>query len=106
MAENVCGLIVIGLDYAAFSHSISQTDGIYLVQTDCKKADRGAVEKENTAVKLDGNELYLRVKVKQAGAKKPTQKADYKCECTFYTASTVKFLPGKAFNKKMDRSQK
>ena len=49
-----------------------------------------------------GNELYLRVKVKQAGAKKPTQKADYKCECTFYySLDGKKFTPiGKAFTAK------
>ncbi len=77
------GLVVMGLDYAVLALD-SRADGIYLTQADCKKADKGGVEKENNAVKLDDNEIYLRVKVQQVGAKNPTKKEDYKCECTFY----------------------
>lgn len=101
MVGERAGLVVMGLDYAVLALD-SRADGIYLVQADCKKADRGAIEKENAAVKLEGNELYLRVKVKQAGVKKPTQKADYKCECTFYySLDGKKFTPiGTSFTAK------
>lgn len=80
-----------GLDYAVLALE-SRADGIYLVQAVCPKADKGGVEKENASIKLDGNELYLRVKVKQT-TKNPTQKPDYNCECTFYYS-----LDGKKFS--------
>ena len=87
------GLVVMGLDYAVLALE-SRPDGIYLVQADCKKADKGAVEKENAALKLDGSEIYLQVKVKQAGAKKPKAKGDYRCECTFlYSLDGNKYIP-------------
>ena len=92
------GLVVMGLDYAVLALD-SRADGLYLVQADCKKADKGGLEKENAAIKLDSDELYLRVKFEQAGAKKPTQKGDYKCVCTFYySLDGKKYEPvGKAF---------
>lgn len=85
------GLVIMGLDYAVLALE-SRADGIYLVQAACARADKGGVEKENTAIKLDSDELYLRVKVKQT-TRKPTQKSDYKCECTFYYS-----LDGKKFS--------
>ena len=89
-----------GLDYAVLALE-SRADGIYLVQAACAKADKGGVEKENTAIKLDSDELYLRVKVKQT-TRKPTQKPDYKCECTFYySLDGKKYEPiGKTFTAK------
>ncbi len=88
------GIIVEGYDYAALS-LVSRQDGIYLTEADCVKANKGADETEVASVKIeDGKELYLRVQIRMVGAKKPTKKADYKAEATFYYS-----LDGKKFTK-------
>ena len=56
------GLIVMGMDYAYLSVK-KRTDGLYISETVCKDADRGAAEKENAGVSLKSNTFYLRVKV-------------------------------------------
>jgi len=61
------GLIVAGLSYANLSLK-SKKDGVYLVYSVCKNADKGKSEDEKTIVKLSSKEVYLRVSVAE-GAK-------------------------------------
>lgn len=94
------GLIVMGYDYAALALE-SRKDGIYLVEADCVKANKGATETEVASVKIpDDAELYLRVQVRMVGPKKPTKKEDYKAEARFsYSLDGKKFTPfGREFN--------
>ena len=63
----------------------SREDGVYLVNIDCEKANKGGKEVRGESVKIDADkDLYLRVQVKYTGAKKPTQKPDYTAEATFF----------------------
>ncbi len=94
------GLIVMGYDYATLALE-SRKDGIYLVEADCVKANKGATETEVASVKIpDDAELYLRVQVRMVGPKKPTKKEDYKAEARFsYSLDGKKFTPfGREFN--------
>lgn len=88
----IAGLTVMGYNYGAIALE-SREDGIYLVDIHGKKANKGGKQEIGESVKLDSaKDLYLRVKVKYTGAKKPTQKADYKCEATFsYSLDGKKF---------------
>jgi beta-xylosidase len=61
------GLTVMGFSYASLGLE-SKKDGIYLVYTDGRDADKGNAEKESSLQKINGNTIYLRVKV-SAGAK-------------------------------------
>ncbi|MFN0254256.1 glycoside hydrolase family 43 protein [Pedobacter ureilyticus] len=61
------GLTIYGLSYAYLAVK-SKKDGLYLVHSVCKSADKGKVENEKQLIKLDGKEVYLRVKVSK-GAK-------------------------------------
>lgn len=90
------GLTVMGYNYGALFLE-SRADGIYLVEADCIKANKGKAETEVEAVKLtDDNTIasptiWLRVNVKQF-TKKPTQKPDYVSEVTFsYSLDGKKF---------------
>lgn len=90
------GLTVMGYNYGALVLE-SRADGIYLVEADCIKANKGKAETEVEAVKLtDDNTvasptIWLRVNVKQL-TKKPTQKSDYVSEATFsYSLDGKKF---------------
>src|SRR5258705_4240808 len=56
------GLIVMGRSYANLSLK-SKADGLYIVYTQCKSADKGNPETESVLTKVSGNEIYLRVKV-------------------------------------------
>lgn len=95
------GLMVMGYDYADLALE-SREDGIYLVEGENYKADKGATEKEVEAVKLANpdQDIYLRVSIRMTGAKKPKAKGDYKCEATFsYSLDGKKFEKiGKPFN--------
>ena len=89
----MAGLCVMGYNYGAIAFE-QREDGTYLVNVDCKKANKGGKQETAEAVKIDTNDLYLRVKVAYTGAKKPTEKGDYKCEATFYYSAD-----GKKFTK-------
>lgn len=56
------GLAIMGLSYANLGLK-SKKDGIYLVYTICKDADKGKVENETIITKADDRIVYLRVKV-------------------------------------------
>jgi len=58
------GLIVMGLDYAYLSVEKKQ-DGLYISQTVCQNADKGSVERQTAAAKLDNNTFWLRVRVQE-----------------------------------------
>ncbi len=93
------GLVVMGYNYATLFLE-SREDGIYLVEADCVKANKGADETTVDAVKLNDGKVYLRAQVKMVGKKNPTQKPDYKCEVTFsYSLDGKKF---KNFGRAMD----
>ena len=95
MAGERAGIVAMGYNFGALALE-SREDGIYLVQTDCYKANKGGKETEVEAIKLaDGDkEMYLRMRLDYTGTKKPTQKPDYKAEATFYYS-----LDGKKFTK-------
>ena len=61
------GLVIMGMSYANLALK-SKNDGIYIVYTTCKNAEKGKPEDEKTIEKLKGNEVYFRVTV-TAGAK-------------------------------------
>ncbi len=61
------GLLLMGEDYASL-HLVSKEDGIYLAQTVVDDAHEGTEPREEIIKKVDGDEIYLRVKVKE-GAK-------------------------------------
>ncbi|WP_241739056.1 glycoside hydrolase family 43 protein [Pontibacter beigongshangensis] len=60
------GLIVMGDSYAHIS-LVSKTDGLYLAYTKGEKAEKGTPDKEELLGKLNGNEVYFRVKVDKGG---------------------------------------
>jgi beta-xylosidase len=60
------GLAIMGLSYANLALK-SRKDGIYLVYSTCKDADKGKAEKEVEITKLNNGELYLRVEVTDDG---------------------------------------
>lgn len=99
MAGERAGLVVMGYNYATLFME-SREDGIYLVEADCVNANKGADEQTVDAVRIDSGKVWLQVKVKMTGAKKPTKKPDYKCQCTFlYSLDGKKFVP---FGRPMD----
>ncbi|MBC7616243.1 MAG: glycoside hydrolase 43 family protein [Pedobacter sp.] len=61
------GLIIAGLSYANLAIK-SKKDGLYLVYTVCKNADKDKAEDEKAVVKLTSNDIYLCVSVAE-GAK-------------------------------------
>lgn len=61
------GLTIYGLSYAYLAVK-SKKDGLCLVYSVCKNADKGKAENEKQLLKLDGNDIFLRVKVSK-GAK-------------------------------------
>ncbi len=78
------GSVVMGYNFGTLS-LMSRKDGIYLVQTECYKANKGGEESEVEAVKVDdGKEMYLRMRLDYTGPKVPKQKPDYTAEATFY----------------------
>lgn len=96
----LAGLIVMGYNYGTIALE-SREDGIYLVNIDCEKANKGGKETMGEAVKIDGEkDIYLRVQIKRTGVKKPMQKADYTAEATFsYSFNGKKFTKfGKTVN--------
>jgi beta-xylosidase len=56
------GLTVIGFSYASLALK-SKQDGIYLVHTDGKEADKGKIEVENNVLKVSDNSEYLRTRI-------------------------------------------
>ncbi|MBL0182661.1 MAG: glycoside hydrolase 43 family protein [Chitinophagaceae bacterium] len=56
------GLTMMGFSYASLTLK-SKKDGIYLVYTVCKDADKGKPESEVVIAKVDDAAIYLRVKV-------------------------------------------
>lgn len=86
------GLVIMGYNYGGLVIE-SRADGLYLVDIEGLKANKGGKETQVAEVKIpdDGN-LYLRATVRRTGVKKPTQKPDYKCEATFsYSFDGKKF---------------
>ena len=61
------GLTIMGFSYANIAVK-SKKDGLYLIYTTCKDAEKGAEENEKTITKLSDATVYLRVKVTK-GAK-------------------------------------
>jgi len=59
------GVIVTGTDYAYVSVK-KQQDGLYVSQTVCMSADKGAAEVETPGVKLNQTSFWLRVKVDES----------------------------------------
>ena len=60
------GLAIMGLSYANLALK-SKKDGIYLVYSFCKDADKGKAEKETVITKLNSGAIYLRVQVTKGG---------------------------------------
>ncbi|MFT2011383.1 glycoside hydrolase 43 family protein [Pontibacter sp. 13R65] len=60
------GLIVMGDSYGHIS-LVSKSDGIYLAYTSGQKAEKGTPDTEELLGKLNGNEVYFRVKVDKGG---------------------------------------
>ena len=88
------GIVVMGYNFGTLS-LMSRNDGIYLVQTECYKANKGGEESEVEAIKVDdGKEMYLRMRLDYTGPKVPKQKSDYTAEATFYYS-----FDGKKFTK-------
>ena len=88
------GIVVMGYNFGTLSFE-SRKDGVYLVQTDCYKANKGGQETYVEEVKADPDkEMYLRMRIDYTGPKKPTQKPDYTCEATFFYS-----LDGKKYTK-------
>jgi beta-xylosidase len=75
------GLAIMGLSYANLALK-SKKDGIYLVYSMCKDADKGKAEKEIVITKLNSGEVHLRVQVTSGG------------KCNFYYS-----VDGKTFTK-------
>lgn len=67
LEDEKAGLVMMGLSYAYISVK-SKKEGLYIVYTTCKNADKGKAETEKVLGKLDGNTVYFRIKV-SAGAK-------------------------------------
>lgn len=80
------GIVIQGYNYEALALE-AREDGIYLVSFGANKANKGGKETDYEAVKLNDDvrsgTVYLRVKVKYTGIKKPTQKPDYTTEATY-----------------------
>ncbi len=91
------GITVMGYNYEALALE-AREDGIWLVDISCQKANKGGKETVGEGVRIsDGptsGTVYLRAKVEYVGAKKPTQKPDYKAKATFYYS-----LDGKKYTK-------
>lgn len=88
------GICAMGYNYGTIGLE-SRKDGVYLVQTECYKANKGGKEAEVEAIKLtDGTApIYLRMALRYTGASKPRDKADYKAEATFsYSTDGKKFI--------------
>jgi beta-xylosidase len=60
------GLTIMGFSYASIGLK-SRKDGLYIVFTHCKDAERGKTENETMLGKLNGSVIYLRVKVSEGG---------------------------------------
>lgn len=75
------GLIVAGLSYANLAIK-NKKDGLYLVYSVCKNADKGKGEEEKTIMKLTSKEIYLRVVVSEGA----------KCQFSFSTDGN-NFIP-------------
>ncbi|WP_455497372.1 glycoside hydrolase family 43 protein [Coprobacter sp.] len=87
------GLVVMGLNYAVLAIE-NRTDGLFLVQNSCLKADKKGKEIENGFVKIPDGALFLRVKVHKDSSN------DAICDFS-YSADGKKFIPfGKSFTAK------
>jgi beta-xylosidase len=60
------GFVVMGLSYAALSLKNTK-EGIQILHTVCKSADKGNPETENVLTKLEGSTVYVRVAVAKGG---------------------------------------
>ncbi len=58
------GFMVMGTDYAYLSLNKKQ-DGIYIIYSVCKNADKGNAEQERIISKIESNEIYFSVEVKK-----------------------------------------
>ncbi len=71
------GLTIMGLSYANIAIK-SKKDGLYLVYTTCKDAEKGNAEDEKVISKLESGTTYLRVNIKN----------DAKCQFSYSTDGT------------------
>ena len=60
------GLVVLGTDYASLS-LIKKNEGIYIVQNENINADKNKAEKEMLSFPVQGNDVYLKLKVSKGG---------------------------------------
>ncbi len=85
------GLVVMGLDYAALTVENTES-GLKLSQVECKKADKGNIEKENASVSLKKSTFYLRADISTDGSKisKSEGGHDLVVKCQFYYSTDNK----------------
>lgn len=67
LEEESAGLTVMGLSYASLGLK-KKKDGLYLVYAEANDAGKGGVEKEKSALKLEGNTVFLRVDVRKGAS--------------------------------------
>jgi beta-xylosidase len=61
------GLTIMGLSYACIALKSTKADGLLLIQTVCKDADKGTSEREEVIAKINSPSIYLRVKAGKNG---------------------------------------
>src|SRR5688572_26498157 len=66
LADEKAGLTVMGMSYANIAVK-NKKDGIYLVHTECKNAEKGATETETVLVKSTAATMHFRVRVEAGG---------------------------------------
>lgn len=60
------GLTIMGLSYSSLALK-SKKDGIYLVYSSCRNANKGTTETETSITKLNDGNIYLRVQIHSGG---------------------------------------
>lgn len=86
------GLAIMGFSYANVAVK-SKKDGVYLVYTLCKDAEKGKAEEEQVITKLSSSTVYLRVKVSNGG----------KCQFSYSTDGISYTNAGNTFTAEVGR---
>ncbi|CAM3838865.1 glycoside hydrolase 43 family protein [Mucilaginibacter galii] len=86
------GLTIMGFSYANVAVK-SKKDGVYLVYTLCKDAEKGKAEEEQVITKLSSLTVYLRVKVSNGG----------KCQFSYSTDGSSYTNAGNTFTAEVGR---
>ena len=86
------GLAIMGFSYANVAVK-SKKDGVYLVYTLCKDAEKGKAEEEQVITKLSSLTVYLRVKVSNGG----------KCQFSYSTDGNNYTNAGNTFTAEVGR---